>query len=134
VIGSDLNSNSVVKYQKGQNLIKLALLLILTVVPGVAGVAIFGYCTLQDWGALQLDYKEFQRVVQSSADLSTLFKTEAAQNIHRVNLFTVRVWALLTAILGAIGIHGMYLGTKDSSWYYLTNLCTKAAGLKLLKR
>ena len=53
---------------------KLALLLMLTVVPGVAGVAIFGYYALQDWAALQLDYSEFKRVVQSSAEFSTLFK------------------------------------------------------------
>jgi hypothetical protein len=91
---------------------KLALLLLLTVVPGVAGVAVFGYYALQDWDALQLDYSEFKRVVQSSADLSTLFKAEAAQNIHRVNLFADGVWALLSAILGAIGIHGMYVDSK----------------------
>jgi hypothetical protein len=39
--------------------------------------------------------------------MPTLFVAEAQQNIHRINLFADVVWALLGAIVGAIGIHGL---------------------------
>jgi uncharacterized membrane protein (Fun14 family) len=91
---------------------RLALLLLLTVVPGVTGVAIFGYYALQDWGKLLIDYQAYKLVAQSSTDLAVIIKAEAAQNIHRINLFADGVWTLLSAILGAIGLHGFYLGSK----------------------
>jgi mannose-1-phosphate guanylyltransferase len=91
---------------------RLAILLLLTVVPGIAGVVGFGYGALQDWDQLQIDYKAYQQVAQSSVDLAVLMKAEAAQNIHRINLFADGVWVLLSAILGAIGLHGFYVGSK----------------------
>ncbi len=91
---------------------RLALLLLLTVVPGVAGVAIFGYYALQDWGKLLIDYTAYKQVAQSSTDLTVIVKADAAQNIHRINLFADGVWTLLSAILGAIGLHGFYVGSK----------------------
>ncbi len=82
------------------------LLLLLTVVPGVAGVIIFGYFSLKDWDSLQIAYREYARVIADSSDLSVLFVAEAQQNIHRINLFADGTWTLLSAILSAIGVHG----------------------------
>ena len=82
------------------------LLLLLTVVPGVAGVVIFGYFALKDWDSLQIAYREYARVIVESSDISALFVAEAQQNIHRINLFADGTWTLLTSILAAIGIHG----------------------------
>ena len=93
---------------------KLGLLFLLTLIPGIAGVAVFGYYALQDWDQLITDYAAYQKVVQSSTDLSTIFKADSAQNIHRINLFADGVWTLLSAILSAIGIHAWYLGPKRS--------------------
>ncbi len=82
------------------------LLLLIVIVPGIAGVAIFGHFALIDWEQLQVDYRVYEEVVQSTDDLPTLFKAEAAQNIHRINLFADGVWTLLSGILAAIGLHG----------------------------
>jgi hypothetical protein len=91
---------------------RLVVLLFLTVVPGVAGVIVFGHSALQDWNQLQIDYQHYQQTFQTSVDLALLLKAESAQNIHRINLFADGVWVLLSAILGAIGIHGWYVGIK----------------------
>lgn len=93
---------------------RLGLLFLLTLIPGIAGVAIFGYYALIDWGQLDLAFVAYQKVLQNSTELSAIFKAEAAQNIHRINVFADGVWTLLSAILGAIGIHAWYVGAKRS--------------------
>lgn len=92
-----------------------ALLLILVVAPGVAGIAIFGHYALKDWDGLQIAYREYKRVLDSSPDLQALFIAEAQQNIQRINLFADGTWTLLSAILAAIGIHGLSLSPKRPS-------------------
>jgi hypothetical protein len=91
---------------------RIIVLLLLTVVPGVAGVIVFGYGALQDWDQLQIDYQYYQQTFRTSVDLALLLKAESAQNIHRINLFADGVWVLLSAILGAIGLHGWAVGVK----------------------
>ncbi len=83
------------------------LLLLLTVLPGLAGVVVFSYYALVDWSALQSAYAHFEQVASKSPEMRTVFVAEAEQNIHRLNLFADGVWALLSAILGAIGLHGL---------------------------
>ena len=82
-------------------------LLFLLVLPGVAGMAVFGFYTLIDWAALDQAYLEFENAIQQSADLNTLFVQATKQNVHRINVFAEGVWFLLSAIVVAIGIHGM---------------------------
>jgi hypothetical protein len=91
---------------------RLGLLFLLTLIPGIAGVAIFGYYSLVDWRQLDLAFVAYQKVLQNSTELSAIFKAEAAQNIHRINVFADGVWTLLSAILSAIGIHAWYVGGK----------------------
>ncbi|MEM9539077.1 MAG: hypothetical protein AAGA60_06145 [Cyanobacteria bacterium P01_E01_bin.42] len=81
--------------------------LFLIFVLGVAGVLGFGYYALIDWDALQLAYVNFDNVARESPDLTALFAAEARQNVHRINLFAEGVWTLQSAILGAIGLHGI---------------------------
>ncbi|MEO1094096.1 MAG: hypothetical protein AAFX01_04250 [Cyanobacteria bacterium J06638_28] len=83
------------------------LLLLLIVVPGMAGVVIFGSYALNDWNGLLIAYQEYERVIGSSTNMSTLFVAEAQQSIQRINLFADGVWTLLSAILAAIGLHGL---------------------------
>jgi len=85
-------------------------LLFLAMILGVIGVLIFGYYALMDWHALQVTYRQFEHASQTTHDLSTLFIAESQQNIHRINLFADGVWTLLSAILAAIGVHGLYIG------------------------
>ncbi len=78
-----------------------------TLAPDVVGITIFGYYALVDWDALQKAYSYFEKVTQQQASLETLFIAEAQQNIHRINLFADGVWALLSAMLASIGLHGI---------------------------
>ena len=72
------------------------------------------YFALLDWAELQRVYAHFARVAGSSNDMSVLFVAEARQNIHSINLFADVVWALLGAILAAIGIHGLCVTSARS--------------------
>lgn len=81
--------------------------LFLVVFLGVAGVIVFGYYSLVDWSALQQAYVNFSNVAQNSPNLVALFAAESQQNIHRINLFAEGVWTLQSAILAAIGLHGI---------------------------
>ena len=83
------------------------ILFLLLVVPGVFCFAFCMYYALQDWAALQRTYAEFARLAGRSTNMSALFVAEARQNIHRINLFADVVWALLGAVVAAIGIHGL---------------------------
>ncbi len=83
------------------------LLLVLVVLPGVAGFIGFGYYALIDWESLQKAYSYFNTAAQSKAALETLFVAEAQQNIHRINLFADGVWTLLSFIIASIGLHGI---------------------------
>lgn len=82
-------------------------LLLLVVAPGLISVTIFFYYALFDWAALQAAYAHYAQVSSSTADLRAVFIAESQQNIHRINLFAEGVWALLAAILAAIGVHGI---------------------------
>lgn len=83
------------------------LLLLVLVMPGTAGFAFCIYYALLDWAQLQKAYAQFARVAAGNSDQRTLFIAEARQNIHRINVFADVVWALLCAVLAAIGIHGL---------------------------
>jgi hypothetical protein len=83
------------------------LLLVLVVLPGVAGFIGFGYYALIDWGSLQKAYGYFNTMAQNKATLEILFVAEAQQNIHRINLFADGVWTLLSGVIAAIGLHGI---------------------------
>jgi hypothetical protein len=88
--------------------------LFLIVLTGLAGAAIFGYFALKDWALLKVAYREFDTVALNSADMPSLFITEARQNIHRINLFADGVWTLLSAILAAIGLHGLCASRREA--------------------
>lgn len=83
------------------------ILLMFTTLPGMAGVAVFGFFALQDWDQLQLDYNNFKTLIDQSSNFEALFVAEAQQNIHRINLMADGIWTLLSAILAAIGLHGV---------------------------
>ena len=86
-----------------------AVLLLLLVLPGVIGVVVFTYFAFTDYDALIAAQRHFEQVAAASPSLPALFAAEAKQNLHRVNLFADGVWALLSAILGGIGVVGLCL-------------------------
>ena len=85
---------------------KKILLLLLIVVPGCGGIAVFGYFALQDWGQLQQDYLAYKDIASTSSDLATLFKANSGQMTQRINLFADGTWFLLSSLIAAIGLHG----------------------------
>jgi len=91
------------------------LLTVVLVLPGVFCFAFCLYYALQDWAQLQKSYAYFSYVAAHSNSMNELFVAEAKQNIHRINVFADVVWALLGAIIAAIGIHGLCVNvrTKD---------------------
>ena len=88
------------------------MLFIFLVLPGAFCFAFCMYFALKDWAALQNAYANFAHVAATSSDMSLLFVAEAKQNIHRINLFADGVWALLGAIVAAIGIHGLCVNSE----------------------
>ena len=83
------------------------LLITFLIVPGVCGCIFCFYFALRDWRALQSAYAHYQFVATHSTDFNAIFVAEANQNIHRINIFADVVWALMAAILAAIGLHGL---------------------------
>ncbi|MBE9137884.1 hypothetical protein IQ254_11890 [Nodosilinea sp. LEGE 07088] len=83
------------------------LLIVCAIVPGMAGVAVFGYYALVDWGALQLAYQNYEAVINQNSGLEAIFVAHGSQNIHRINLFAEGTWTLLSALLAIVGIHGL---------------------------
>ncbi|PZO20958.1 MAG: hypothetical protein DCF25_05790 [Leptolyngbya foveolarum] len=83
---------------------KILLLLVISL-PGAAGMAVFGYYALSDWGQLQ-DYLAYKTVAETSTDLAVLFKANAGQMTQRINLFADGTWFLLSSIFTSIGLHG----------------------------
>jgi hypothetical protein len=86
------------------------LLLVFLVVPGVTGFAVCMRYAVLDWAALQAATAHFARVAAAPGDLRGVFVAEARQNIHRVNLSADVTWALLCAVVAAIGLHGVCAG------------------------
>lgn len=84
------------------------ILIFLVIVPGIAGIVVFGFNALIDMAALDQAYQRFDSSVQQSADLNTLFILATQQNNHRINVFAEGVWVLLCAVLAAIGLHGIF--------------------------
>jgi hypothetical protein len=62
---------------------------------------------------LQKAYTNFARAAGTSSNMSALSVAEARQNLHRINLFADVVWALLNAIIAAIGIHGLCVNSQN---------------------
>ena len=65
---------------------KISLLLIISL-PEAAGMSVFGYYALSDWGQLQQDYLTYKAVAETSTDLAALFKANAGQMTQRSLLF-----------------------------------------------
>lgn len=89
-----------------------SILFFLLVVPGIFCFLFCLYHGLQDYLALQKAYIRFARAAATSSDMSVLFVAEARQNIHRINVFADIVWALLGAIIAAVGIHGLCVNSQ----------------------
>lgn len=73
---------------------------------GVAGVLLFGYYTLMEFALLRVAYAHLLKLSPSSP-VQAILLAEASQNAHRINVFADGTWALLSAILAAVGLNGL---------------------------
>lgn len=74
---------------------------------GIGGAIFFGYYTLQDYAQLQRAYATLDMLIARNADMKALFIAESRQNIHRINVFADGTWAMLSALIAVIGLHGL---------------------------
>jgi hypothetical protein len=89
-------------------------LAILLVVPGMGAAVVFGYYALIDWAALEEAYQQFELATQQSAELTVVLARATQQDIHRINVFAEGVWFLLSLIIVAIGLHGIFTLPRTS--------------------
>jgi len=85
----------------------------LLVLPGLVGRVILGFYILVDWAALDQADRAWESAVQPSADLNTLLARAIRQHIHRINVFAEGVWFLLSAMVAAIGLHGLAIAPRS---------------------
>lgn len=90
------------------------ILIIYLIIPGVIGFFVFGIYGIIDFLALQNAYTQFENAARSG-NLTAITIAAAKQNIHRVNLFAEGVWSLLSAIIAAIGLHGISVKSVNKS-------------------
>lgn len=94
--------------------IRIALLVIVLMLPGLIVLGVSTHFALLDWRQLQDAYAHYRTVVASGADLRAVFIANAAQETHRLNLFADGVWALQGALLAGVGLVGLcLLGRKQ---------------------
>lgn len=87
--------------------LRSVLLIAIAIIPGIAGVTIFGLASLNDWVQLNLAYSAFEKVISQSSRLEQIYTAQSIQNIHRINLFADGTWTLLSGILAAVGVQGI---------------------------
>jgi preprotein translocase subunit SecG len=100
---------TLVDSQSREGIMSRTVLWLVVILPGLAGIVVFGIFALIDWAALQAAYAHFERVASGHPAVAPLLAAEAKQDIHRLNLFAEGVWTLLSAIYMAVGIHGLVL-------------------------
>ncbi len=81
-------------------------LLVIAIICGLAGVVLSSGFAVTDYLALMGAYGQFEHAA-SGHDLAAITIAAARQNVFRLNVFAEGVWALLSAIVAAIGVHGM---------------------------
>ncbi len=88
--------------------LRVVVLLVAVVLPGLVLAGISLYYLLPEWIALEASYQYYNRVANSPlSTMSDLFVAEATQNVHRINCFAEGVGVLMGVAIAAIGIHGI---------------------------
>lgn len=87
------------------------LFILLTIVPGVIGIILFGTWTFIEYAELKHAYALFDQAWHAG-DFNNSMITVANQNSLRIDVFADGVWTLLSALLAAIGFHGLYVNSS----------------------
>lgn len=87
--------------------LRILVLLLTTVLPGLTAVGISGYYVFPEWAALDKSYRHYQTLAAQGQDLRELSIAQAAETRHRINCFAEGVGVLLGGIIFSIGVHGL---------------------------
>jgi hypothetical protein len=88
--------------------LRLWILLLLVVLPGISLSSSSAYYLFPDWAALDASYRNYQKLAASpNATLRDLAIAEAAENRHRINCFAEGIGVLLGGMILSIGVHGI---------------------------
>lgn len=87
---------------------RFTLLVLTTVLPGLAATVVSGYFLLVDWAALSQAHARVEQVAQSpDRTIEAIAIAQQAETRHRINCFAEGVGVLLGGIWMSIGIHGI---------------------------
>ncbi len=94
---------------------RFSLLLLTTVLPGLAATVVSGYWVLVDWAALSVAHGQFEQIAQApDRTLEDIAIAQAIENRHRINCLAEGVGVLLGGIWMSIGIHGICTLPKNT--------------------
>jgi hypothetical protein len=87
--------------------IRVLILLLATILPGLGAVGVSGYYVLADWAALDKAHRNYTKLAETGAGIRELSIAESAEMRHRINCFADGVGVLLGGVIVSIGIHGL---------------------------
>jgi hypothetical protein len=91
---------------------RIGVLILFLILPGLAVMIICGHYLLADWQALQIAQARFEHLAAQPAELTQLFIADAKVATHRTNVFAEGVWLLLGALWAGLGVHGLCLPVR----------------------
>ena len=89
--------------------LRLIILLLTTVLPGLGAIALSTFYLFPEWTALDRSYRNYEKLVATGAGVRELSIAESAEMRHRLNCFAEGVGVLLGSVIVAIGVHGCTL-------------------------
>jgi hypothetical protein len=87
--------------------LKVLILLLTSVLPGLGAVSISGYYVLPEWVMLEKSHQNYQTLAVQGHSIRELDIAQAAEIRHRINCFAEGVGVLLGGIIFSIGVHGI---------------------------
>lgn len=90
------------------------LALLACVLAGVSVAAVSGWYALADFHQLRLEQAAWEAAVRAGAEQRELFIAHAAQHLRRINVAAEGCWALLGAILAALGVVGWAITARPA--------------------
>jgi hypothetical protein len=87
--------------------LKVLVLLLTSVLPGLCAVGISGYYVLPEWVMLDKSHRNYQTLAAQGQGIRELDIAQAAETRHRINCFAEGVGVLLGGIIFSIGVHGI---------------------------
>lgn len=81
---------------------------LLLIVPGIIGMGLFGRLALTEYHELIGAYDRLEALTRTAdPTLESVIVANAIQHGHRLNVFAAGTWALLSAIVACLGLHGL---------------------------